>query len=202
MNKASINTDKEIWREIPDDYYSPSIHVTKDNRIGINVGGYVVEKTAGEWFNSAQSETIKDKELIEKIAKLIGDAYGHSGHPKWDDDIRHIAESINKLYLEAGYVQKWKGCPDCYNGKEATIDWDDDGKEIKGWAKCQTCNGTGKVLQYAELAEDQSLPENPFNPKLSELNLIRNDIYTQSQQDMLTPHKEGERMVAYRKVLL
>jgi len=71
MNKASINTDKEIWREIPDDYYSPSIHVTKDNRIGIHVGGYVVEKTAGEWFNSAQSETIKDKELIEKLAEKL-----------------------------------------------------------------------------------------------------------------------------------
>jgi len=43
------NTDKELWREIPGDYYSPSIHVTKDGRIGINVNGYVIVQSLRDW---------------------------------------------------------------------------------------------------------------------------------------------------------
>src|SRR5258708_33375028 len=33
-----INTDREIWRRIPGDFYSPSIHVTQSGSIGIDVG--------------------------------------------------------------------------------------------------------------------------------------------------------------------
>ncbi len=47
------NTDKELWREKEDDYYSPSIHVTKDGRIGINVGGFVHVKSARDWHKLA-----------------------------------------------------------------------------------------------------------------------------------------------------
>lgn len=36
-----INTDRELWRETKDHYYSPSIHVTEHGGIGINVGGTV-----------------------------------------------------------------------------------------------------------------------------------------------------------------
>lgn len=36
------NTDKEIWRLKPGDFYSPSIHVTNQNGIGINCGGHVM----------------------------------------------------------------------------------------------------------------------------------------------------------------
>lgn len=32
------NTDKEIWREKPGDYYSDSICVTSKNGIGMNCG--------------------------------------------------------------------------------------------------------------------------------------------------------------------
>ena len=45
-----LNTDKNIWRKIKDDYYSPSIHVTKEGNIGINVGGTVIVKPIEEWF--------------------------------------------------------------------------------------------------------------------------------------------------------
>ena len=38
----SANTDREIWRRVPGDYYSPSLHVTQEGAIGINVGGHVV----------------------------------------------------------------------------------------------------------------------------------------------------------------
>ena len=49
MNEPLLNTDKEIWRQTPDDYYSPSIHVTEQNSIGINVSGTVYVKAVEEW---------------------------------------------------------------------------------------------------------------------------------------------------------
>lgn len=55
-DKAYVNTDRELWREIPDDYYSPSIHVTSDNKIGINVGGTVFVKDIRDWHKLAEKE--------------------------------------------------------------------------------------------------------------------------------------------------
>lgn len=49
MTQACQNTDRELWRERPGDYYSPSIHVTAGGGIGINVGGTVYVKTAEQW---------------------------------------------------------------------------------------------------------------------------------------------------------
>jgi hypothetical protein len=49
---AGVNTDKEIWRKIPDDYYSPSIHVTEAGRIGINVGGHVLVAPIEQWHRA------------------------------------------------------------------------------------------------------------------------------------------------------
>jgi len=43
------NTDKEIWRKIPGDYYSDSIHVTEGNGIGINCGGFVIVAQIETW---------------------------------------------------------------------------------------------------------------------------------------------------------
>ena len=48
-----LNTDKKVWREIPDDAYAPSIHVTEQNSIGINVGGTVYVKSVYEWHRLA-----------------------------------------------------------------------------------------------------------------------------------------------------
>ena len=49
QTEACKNTDKEIWRRIPKDYCSPSIHVTEQGAIGINVGGYVLVKSVEGW---------------------------------------------------------------------------------------------------------------------------------------------------------
>ena len=48
MNTA-INTDKEIWRKAGGDYSSPSIHITKNGDIGINVAGYVLVAPVEHW---------------------------------------------------------------------------------------------------------------------------------------------------------
>lgn len=48
-NQCYKNTDKEIWRRISGDYYSPSIHVTEVNGIGINCGGSVIVAPVEKW---------------------------------------------------------------------------------------------------------------------------------------------------------
>jgi len=50
------NTDKEIWREKDDDFYSPSIHVTENGKIGIDVGGYVFVKDVRDWHRLATNK--------------------------------------------------------------------------------------------------------------------------------------------------
>ena len=50
--KAAKNTDRELWREIEDDHYSVSVHVTQDGKIGMNVGGSVIVKTVREWHDT------------------------------------------------------------------------------------------------------------------------------------------------------
>lgn len=46
------NTDVEIWRRKPDDFYSPSIHVTESGAIGINIGGHVIIAPLEDWFTA------------------------------------------------------------------------------------------------------------------------------------------------------
>ena len=41
-HQAGKNTDTEIWRAVPGDAYSPSIHATCFGSIGINVAGRVL----------------------------------------------------------------------------------------------------------------------------------------------------------------
>jgi hypothetical protein len=48
------NTDRELWREIPDDYYAPSVHVTIGGGIGMNVGGFVIVLPIREWHALAK----------------------------------------------------------------------------------------------------------------------------------------------------
>ena len=48
------NTDFEIWRKVPDDFYAPSIHSTKDRGgITISVGGTCITMPVEEWHRLA-----------------------------------------------------------------------------------------------------------------------------------------------------
>ena len=49
-DKPCKNTDVELWREKEGDYYSDSVHVTKDGRIGFNCGGIIHVLTPREWL--------------------------------------------------------------------------------------------------------------------------------------------------------
>lgn len=50
---AKVNTDKLIYRADPDDFYSPSLHITADGALGIDVGGRVIVKPIKEWHAMA-----------------------------------------------------------------------------------------------------------------------------------------------------
>jgi hypothetical protein len=69
MNELK-NTDKEIWRELDGEYYSPSIFVTEQGKIGINVGGHVWVQSVEAWHKQAE----RIAELEKELAK-----YGKSG---------------------------------------------------------------------------------------------------------------------------
>lgn len=55
------NTDREIWRRTPGDFYSPSVHVTAEGGIGIDVGGRVVVMDVEDWHALAWDRA--DREL-------------------------------------------------------------------------------------------------------------------------------------------
>ena len=83
MSETVQNTDRELWRLIPDDEYSPSIHVTQAGDIGINVNGLVVVRTIEMWHALAmqQSSPVQPRfdvatdieilnEMLARITKL------------------------------------------------------------------------------------------------------------------------------------
>lgn len=62
-DQPCINTDREIWRERPGDYYADSIHVNADGHIGIDCGGYVIAMPVQKWHEIAANE-IERAELL------------------------------------------------------------------------------------------------------------------------------------------
>lgn len=53
-DRVCENTDKVLWRKEPISYYSPSIHVTENGMIGIEVGGHVIVSTVESWHNAGE----------------------------------------------------------------------------------------------------------------------------------------------------
>lgn len=51
--QAAKNTDVELWREVLGDFYAPSIHMTQDGGIGIDVSGHVIVKPVRDWHGQA-----------------------------------------------------------------------------------------------------------------------------------------------------
>ena len=56
---SAANTDRELWREAPGDYYAHSIHVTARGGIGINCNGLVIVKPLREWHALAAKDLPK-----------------------------------------------------------------------------------------------------------------------------------------------
>lgn len=121
QHQTAANTDREIWRETPGDFYSPSIHVTEDGAIGINVGGTVIVRRLDEWHrqvgrifvekipSSDRNQDGQDQptiespltkeELAERLWKLCGRVYEQLRFSKRRDAIEFM-ESVVDAELE------------------------------------------------------------------------------------------------------
>ena len=67
LPEAGANTDRELWRETPGDYYSAKIHVTAQGSIGIDCGGTVYVKPLREWHALAAVNALP--ELLAKVKR-------------------------------------------------------------------------------------------------------------------------------------
>ena len=73
-DQACENTDREIWRLVPSSYYSPSIHVTAENGIGINVGGHVIVMPVEVWHEIGLKYAQSIERFTSGAAAPRGDA--------------------------------------------------------------------------------------------------------------------------------
>lgn len=51
--REAKNTDRELWRERPGDFYADSLFVTEGGGIGLNCGGTVCVKPIRAWMQLA-----------------------------------------------------------------------------------------------------------------------------------------------------
>jgi hypothetical protein len=69
--QAYLNTDRELFREVPEgepmSYYSPSVMVTADNQIGMNVGGRVIVARIEEWHAAMSSARCIDWDSLRPV---------------------------------------------------------------------------------------------------------------------------------------
>lgn len=63
------NTDQELWREQPGDYYAASIHVTEHGDIGIDVGGHVLVAPIHKWHEAGDNHFTVDPESFPWTSK-------------------------------------------------------------------------------------------------------------------------------------
>ena len=54
--KACENTDRELWREVPGNYYSAKLFITANGTVGIDVDGLVIVRPIRSWHALAQAE--------------------------------------------------------------------------------------------------------------------------------------------------
>lgn len=71
---GSRNTDTEIWRRVPGDFYSPSIHVTEGGSIGINVGGYVIVASVYKWHEAGEKLLSVPNDRPGRLSEAIQNA--------------------------------------------------------------------------------------------------------------------------------
>lgn len=102
INNISENTDALLWRDDPDDFYSPSIYVTQDDGIAINVGGHVHVRSVKQWHAMAERLAKLEKvaaalpELI-KYGEMLHDAYCGKKLPKFTLPATHWTENMIKV---------------------------------------------------------------------------------------------------------
>lgn len=97
MNEVCDNTDREIWRRTPGDFYSPSIHVTDGGAIGMEVGGYVIVASPESWHAFCKISEAAD-DLEAWLSKNTGTNDDWPIEIKGDKDgAEQLAELLTKL---------------------------------------------------------------------------------------------------------
>jgi hypothetical protein len=132
--EAKKNTDRELWRKVKDDYYSPSIHVTEGGRIGINVGGMVYVMPVEAWHKLAAHSAQVEAEL--KFAKMQSRTHSDEA---WRKKLTEAEAELVKL--QARLRHEWwnnHGCKDFRYG--------DDGE-----MQCHGCGGDFLRMPFDEL---------------------------------------------------
>lgn len=111
LHPTSINTDKEIWRKTPGDYYSPSIHVTKEGSIGINIAGLVFVMPADRWHELARRfSPCSKEEKMPKPPRECKCVYESDCH-----GIEMIKSPSGRAWAIGGTMtqDRWSWCPWC-----------------------------------------------------------------------------------------
>lgn len=103
--QVAANTDRELWREGGGDgngmsYYEPSIHVTEQGGIGINVGGNVYVKTLREWHGLAAQLTAQAERLRERDEQLRDETHNRASAARAAQRYRNLAKDATE-YLDA-----------------------------------------------------------------------------------------------------
>ena len=93
MDEPMENTDTHLFYEDEDDEgYSPSCHMTKDRKLGINARGHVWEMKLKKWHHLTKFLAI-DKEMERQIEK-------------WGEQNHHPLVYMNILMEEVGEVSQ------------------------------------------------------------------------------------------------
>ena len=107
---CAINTDRELYREesgLPadgDHFYAPSIQVTAQGGIGINVGGSVIVMPLREWHALARIPPVPEVEGLhdELVKRLETTLYQMARDAKvemhlWSEHAGAVQEAIEAL---------------------------------------------------------------------------------------------------------
>lgn len=105
--RVAANTDRELWREIADDYYAPSIHVTANGGIGIDVGGLVFVRSLRDWHAAearavAAEDRVRELEPYAKFGRMFVEKVGMDDS-WWGDE---WSEDVMPLAVQAGIAER------------------------------------------------------------------------------------------------
>lgn len=95
LDGPALNTDREIWRERPGDFYADSIHVTAQGTIGIDCGGMVYTLPVRDWHRlateaarspaPAPAEGVTDA-MVERASRAMCQAAGFDPNELMSND--------------------------------------------------------------------------------------------------------------------
>lgn len=90
----AVNTDREIWRERPGDFYSDSIHVTASGSIGIDCGGLVFVMPVRGWHRLAAAMPDMLAALVpamQEIQATVGFLVEQGPPAEWKSDVDRLS---------------------------------------------------------------------------------------------------------------